>query len=115
MEWIIAIIVIVFLWDLFTGDNSKEIKSIIGKAYQNEGEILSTDISWIHTKRFAKKRGVEVSVWDDGGESVSVDMLVNGDNVTVTLTKNPSNHTTFISADNSDRLREERKKRFGLN
>jgi len=112
MEIIVGIIVIIFIWSLFKSDSANDIKKAIGEAYLDEGEIFKTDIPWVHAKRFAKKRGQEAHVWDDGGESLSVNMLVNGEDVTATLTLNRANRTTFISADNSERLRKERQKLY---
>ncbi|WP_434579760.1 hypothetical protein [Sulfurimonas sp. NW15] len=112
MEVIVGIIVVIVLWSFFKSDSGNDIKKAIGEAYLNEGEIFQTSIPWIHAKRFAKKRGEEIRVWDDGGESLSVEMLVNGEEVTATLTLNQANRTTFISADNSERLRKERQKLY---
>ena len=76
----------------------KSIKEAVGQAYSGEGDFLAQKISWKHAKRFSKKRGGEVSVLDDGGQSTSVEMLVYGDNVTVIFSMNRENGKTIISA-----------------
>ena len=48
-------------------------------------------------------------MWDDGGQVISFETLLYDDQVTVTLSMNRENSTTIISAENSRRLREERK------
>ena len=53
-------------------------------------------------------------MWDDGGQVTSFETLLYDDHVTITLSMNQENSTTIISAENSRRLREERKKRYRL-
>ena len=101
MEWIIGIIVSIVLiavWSVLKRYRENDLKEAVGQAYSGEGDFLAQEVSWRYAKRFSKKRGGEVSVLDDGGQATSVEMLVYGDNVTVTFSMNRENGKTIISA-----------------
>jgi len=83
------------------GTGEEALKRAIGVAYAREGELIPTKIPWWEAEKFIVKREKEVNNWDDGGMSGSVDMLVNGDEVVVTLVMD-NNKMTLVEAENAE-------------
>lgn len=99
------------------GNGDESIKRAIGVAYAREGEMLPTKIPWYEAEKFILRRGKEVNIFEDGGVSASVQMLVNGDKVFVAFSKNRLNGTILISANNENKLmmeHDEEMKRLGI-
>jgi len=100
--------IIIYLFLMSRGEENREelIKEKIGLAY-NTGNLEYTQIYWEAAERFAQDRGAEIKRWEDGGESTSLTMSVDGDIVFVSFMRERSNGTVNISVEKkSDSLRE---------
>ena len=86
-------------------NGEEALKRAFGVAYAKEGEMLTTRIPWYEAEKFIKSRGKDINVWDDGGMSGSVHMLINREEITITLTKHRMNGSTLVWARNTENER----------
>lgn len=100
--------IIIYLFLMSRGEENREelIKEKIGLAY-NTGDLEYTQIYWEAAEKFAQDRGAEIKRWEDGGESTSLTMSVDGEITLVSFMRERSNGTVNISVvKKSDALRE---------
>lgn len=102
MEWIIGLILIWIIWRLLTSTARREVtlKDSISRAYVASTRLnqnwIDTPIYWEAAERFAQDRGAHISY--DGEPSANFYMMIDGEEISVTLLRNGINGTTQVSA-----------------
>ena len=117
MTWLIGLLIIWFLWMMFTAEARREyrLRRVISDVYVSyEGESIPTNIYWEAAERFARDRGEKVLDNGYGRPSISCNMLVNGEKVLAVFTKNIKNGTTNVSVLNSEKYKNDINKMLGI-
>ena len=80
----------------------------------NEGVIVDTRIHWKSAEKFAQDRGAKTDIYEDGGQSTSLKIMMHSQEVLVIFTINRMDGTTHIMAENLENQLKRFNEKLGL-